>query len=218
MTTEPTTDSQKRALRQQMRARRRALSPRDQARAASQLARQISRLPGYKRAHKIAVYLASDGEIALTPLIRRAAMQGKRCYLPRITGKGAMDFHRYRPGQALFTNTYGLAEPGSRQPRRALRQVDIVLLPLVAFDRQGGRLGMGGGFYDRALTRCRGANRPLFVGVAHDFQEVGRVPTDAWDIPLDWLITPQRCLRCARPPQRNSPGVRAGPADERAAP
>lgn len=197
MTTDHTIDSRKRALRQQMRARRRALSPAAQAQAAQMLDHRIRQLPAYRHARNVAAYLASDGEVSLTPFLKQATRQGKRCYLPRITGKRAMRFHRYRPGQALFTNTYGLAEPGSRQPRRALKQMDMVLMPLVAFDRQGGRLGMGGGFYDRALAQCRGANRPLLVGVAHDFQAVDRVPSQAWDIPLDWLITPTGCHRCA---------------------
>lgn len=181
-------EPERRAIRQQMRARRRALSPRAQKQAAYALSRHLLRQPHLHGTVRVALYLAADGEIDTRVLMTRLAALGKQLFLPVLRPNGSLWFRRY-PARRMHRNRFGILEPiGTNvQPR----QLDLVCMPLVAFDRRGGRLGMGGGFYDRSfaflLKRMR--IRPRLVGLAHHFQEVGRLPLAEWDVPLDAVVT-----------------------------
>ena len=181
-------------IRSAMRQARRALAPLAQRRAALGLARVLGRQLFFRRARHIALYLANDGEIDPAPLLERAARAGKRIYLPVLhpLGHNRLRFQRYRPGDRLIPNRYGIPEPpprgGGQVPPGRL---DLVCLPLVAFDPRGNRLGMGGGFYDRTFARVLRARalRPRLVGLAHGFQQVDSLPAEPWDIPLDAIAT-----------------------------
>lgn len=189
----------KRQLRQDKRQLRRRLSPQQQQQASQKLLQQLRRLPEYRRAKRIAGYIANDGEISLSELFRHAKLKNKSSYLPVVKATGKMQFYRYYPGQFLRSNHFGIGEPSHRRGPQNISDLDIIFLPLVAFDRSGRRLGMGGGFYDRTLqTHLRNQARPLLIGLAHSLQETGAVPTDSWDIPLDLIITDQQILRCKR--------------------
>jgi 5-formyltetrahydrofolate cyclo-ligase len=186
----------KNQLRQSLRARRRQILPDQQHLAAQQLMQRVIKLSIYRRASHIAAYMASDGEISPEYLLRHASLQRKRCYLPRIhlggAGQKRMSFQRFHPRQALQLNRYGIGEPaGLRYCAIAPAQLDIVLLPLAGFDKNGGRLGMGGGFYDRcfAFKKRSAQQKPLLIGIAHHCQEVSALPVDDWDIGLDMIIT-----------------------------
>ncbi len=186
----------KNQLRQSLRARRRQISPSQQQLAAQQLMQRIIKLRAYRRARHVAAYQASDGEISPALLLRHAALQGKNCYLPRIrfgcADQKHMSFQRYHPRQALRVNRYGIGEPaGLRYDARSPTKLDIVLVPLAGFDKNGGRLGMGGGFYDRcfAFKNRKLQQKPLLIGIAHHSQEVSALPIDGWDISLDVIIT-----------------------------
>ena len=185
----------KQQLRRQLRARRRALSPYQQRLAAERLTRQLVRLPGYSRVRSIALYWATDGEIDLHALMRRLQRDGKKVYLPVLQPrKIALWFRPWRTNSAMLANRFGIPEPtaGRRQPPWAL---DWVLLPLVGFDEAGGRLGMGGGFYDRTFAaRGRWPRQPRLIGVAHQCQQVDRIPLESWDIPLAAVVTDQQVL------------------------
>lgn len=185
----------KRQLRRHLRAQRQSLDRHQQNLAARRLLNQLRRLPEYRNARHIAGYWASDGEISLQSLFRHARFSGKRYYLPIIARQeGKMTFHRYCQGQWLFDNRYGMKEPGRRQPSRPIQKFDVIIVPLVGFDRRGRRLGMGGGYYDRALTfKCQ--HRPFLIGVAHALQEVQCLPTDHWDVPMDAIVTDQTVIR-----------------------
>jgi 5-formyltetrahydrofolate cyclo-ligase len=157
---------------------------------------RILKLQAYRRARHIAAYLASDGEISPAYLLRVAALQGKKAYLPRIhlggAGQKHMSFQHYHPRQRLRLNRYGIGEPaGLRYCARAPAKLDIVLLPLAGFDKEGQRLGMGGGFYDRcfAFKNKNPRQKPLLIGIAHHNQEVPSLPADNWDIGLDLIVT-----------------------------
>ena len=196
---------QKQQLRRHLREQRQSLSPGQQQRAAFQAMRHLQRLPVFRRARHIAAYLANDGELSTEVILRRIARSQKQLYLPVIHARRdtvSMAFHRYRLRQHLGRNRFGIAEPGSRRlPARAPHSLDLVLLPLVGFDRHGRRLGMGGGFYDRAFTYQRRRNRrrhPALVGLAHSCQEVERIPGDDWDIPLDAIITERGVIWTSR--------------------
>ena len=162
---------------------------------ASQLASRLSSLPLFHNAKRIAVYLPNDGEMDLQPLIERATTRGKQCYLPVISqlSHNRLWFAPYTSGQKLSPNIYGIPEPvNGKWKGRSPVGLDLILMPLVGFDKEGNRLGMGGGYYDRTLAylnRRQHWRRPLLLGVAYEFQKVEQLPTEAWDIPLHGIIT-----------------------------
>ena len=182
-------------LRRTMRARRRALSAQEQRARSEAMAEQLSRSPLFLRSQRIAAYLCADGEIDPCLLFARAQAMGKRCYLPvlRAHPQQTLWFCEYRPGDQLFLNRFGIAEPSVRKrPPVPPWGLDLVLLPLVAFDGQGNRLGMGGGYYDRTfsyLRHRRSWRAPRLIGVAHEFQRVGRLHAQCWDVPLQGVVT-----------------------------
>src|SRR5690606_6424039 len=168
--------------RHQMRKRRLALSVERQRRAALDLARLIVRLPVFMRSRHIALYLPNDGEIDPHLIAERAWRMGKRCYLPVLhpLRAGQLVFVRYHPDTRLYPNRFGIPEPDIRHhPWLPAQYLDLVLMPLVAFDRLGGRLGMGGGFYDRSFAFKQQAwssgRKPHLVGLAHSCQETREV-------------------------------------------
>lgn len=187
----------KKVLRRDMRRLRRAISDEQARQAARHLARELSRNPRFLAARNIAFYWAADGEIDPALLLRLALLMKKQVFLPVLDplfGR-SLRFARLRPGTAMRANRFGIPEP--LVPRRALmkaRQVDLILTPLVAFDPQGGRLGMGGGFYDRALQHLgwsRLWRRPHVIGLAYELQKVPQLPRESWDIALDGIQTEQ---------------------------
>ncbi|MEH6824211.1 MAG: 5-formyltetrahydrofolate cyclo-ligase [Motiliproteus sp.] len=196
-------------LRQSLRTRRRALTPQQQRQAATKLAQTIKRQALFIRAKRIGFYLPSDGEISPLPLIKLALKMGKQCFLPVLhpIRHNRLWFARYRPDAKMIKNSYGIAEPDIRlEPRLLPQTLDLVLLPLVGFDPQGGRLGMGGGYYDRTFAfkrRINGSDKraprrsPLLVGLAHELQKQPKLELADWDIPLAAVATEQR-LYCSR--------------------
>lgn len=194
---------EKQQLRREMRARRRALSPHQQRQASRQLYRLLIRQPLFVRSHHIAFYLANDGEIDPGPLLEAALRMGKACYLPVLkkNAENQLLFVRYYQGSPLRRNRYGIPEPTARRGDiLPARKLDLALLPLVAFDRHGGRLGMGGGFYDRsfAFKHSHLAPAPYLLGLAHECQEVERLMPAQWDIPLHAVITGRSIATCKK--------------------
>lgn len=184
------------AIRREVRQRRRALSPIQQQQASRAMFRLMMRQPLFVRSRNIAFYLANDGEISPHFLLQQAQRMGKRCYLPVLKPgvENRLWFARYYRDTSLYMNHFGIYEPMPEASSliRA-RQLDLVLLPLVAFDRQGGRLGMGGGFYDRSFSfknaSSVSAHKPYLMGLAHRCQEVESLELAHWDIPLHAVAT-----------------------------
>lgn len=176
----------KSALRRALRDLRRAIPPSRRRDAALRAARHLARVARRCGARHVAVYLSVGGEIDTAPAITALRRQGCALYAPKLGRDGCLHFARLHP--PLRQNRYGIAEPVAlkRPPR-----LDLILLPLVAFDAQGRRLGMGGGYYDRLLQRSREARRPLRVGHAFGAQQVAAVPVAAHDVRLDAVITEQ---------------------------
>ncbi len=194
------TTLEKTNLRKQLRAQRRALSDAAQKVASRDLDRRLRKLTPARRAGHIAFYLPNDGEISPLLTLRRMARQQHACYLPCLAGK-ALIFRRFHPGQKLRRNRFNIPEPPQRRGNaRPAHKLDVIFLPLVGFDTQGNRLGMGGGFYDRTLSHLprQKTRRPLLVGLAHDFQQVERLPVQSWDIPLDVIATDRRLYWLSR--------------------
>lgn len=188
------------ALRRQLRSARRALTPQQQHQASQRLLRQLAQHPLFRRSRHIAFYLANDGEIDPAALLRHAQRLGKHCYLPVITGWPAnrMHFQRLLPNQRWVRNRFGIREPLLNRGLQARPwRLQLVLMPLVGFDRAGNRLGMGGGFYDRTFAfrqRRQDWTGPHLLGLAHECQRVEQLPTAAWDIPLDGIVSDQQVI------------------------
>lgn len=183
------------ALRRKLRQTRRQLSSAQQRHAARRLYRQLSHHPLFRRARHIALYLPNDGEIDPRLLLRAAQRRGKATYLPVLNPwpRTRMVFQRIEPGERLRRNRFGIFEPVIRTARqRRVWALDLLLMPLVGFDGNGGRLGMGGGFYDRSLayraTRKK-SHKPTLLGLAHECQRVDRLPLESWDVPLLGTVT-----------------------------
>jgi 5-formyltetrahydrofolate cyclo-ligase len=189
-------------LRLELRKRRSALSEAACEDASQRIARRLALDPRYRRSRRIAVYLAVNGEIDCSPLIRPALRQGKQLFLPCIQPDGHLCFLRWTPATRMRRNRFGILEPHS--PARAYlppQSLDMVLVPLVGFDHHGNRLGMGGGFYDRTFSWLRHKSRPhapRLIGLAHDFQQLRKLGRAYWDVPLDGAITPSRSYRFFR--------------------
>ncbi|MCR8922179.1 5-formyltetrahydrofolate cyclo-ligase [Dasania sp. GY-MA-18] len=189
-------EQQKRQLRQHLRSLRNDLSSQQQQLASQQLAELISHSPYYRTAQHIALYLANDGEIDPQYILENAVAAGKHCYLPVLCPNNSLRFSRYRPGDKLTLNRYAIPEP-SHPDYIPVAALDLVLMPLVGFDRSGGRLGMGGGFYDRTfawLQQSSSTEHPKLLGLAHHCQEVATLELASWDIPLSAVATDKELL------------------------
>ena len=182
----------KKTLRQQLRRQRSALSPNQQARLSQQAVQHLLRHPRVRSARLIAFYWPVRGEI--NPLLLRKLGNSKqRFYLPIIQKPATpLKFVRWDKHTHFKPNSFRIPEPWPRY-RHALAATafDLVIMPLVAFDQTGTRLGMGGGFYDRtfAFKQQRSYRRPLLVGFAYQFQQVSQLERANWDIALDAVVT-----------------------------
>ena len=182
----------KQQLRRQIRQARKALT-REQRHAASfAIARHAS--PLIRRGKRFSAYWAAGSELDMSVLISDALHRGAEVYLPVIPSRGRrLWFARFDGASRWYRERrYGMLECTGRQ-RRA-EQMDVMFIPLLGIDRDGYRLGQGGGFYDTSLTfqhRRRVARRPLLIGVAYSCQLLDHVPREPWDMPIDGLITEQ---------------------------
>lgn len=182
-------------LRNQIKAHRQQLSQSTLKLHSQKVLRQATRYLPFRHSRRIAFYIAVRGEMDPAPLLRLALRTGKSAFLPIL---------RERPSRGLWfapftartgssNNRFGIPEPNYSHSKLAMPwSLDLVFVPLVAFDREGHRLGMGGGYYDR--TFAFKANRshlkgPTLVGLAHEFQMQSELPVMPWDIPLDAVIT-----------------------------
>jgi 5-formyltetrahydrofolate cyclo-ligase len=180
-------DQDKSALRKGLRALRAAVPAAGRRDAARRAARFAARLPPLRRARRVALYLAVRSELGTAPLLAALLRRGVHLYLPRLAPAG-MQFVRIHRHSPLRPNGHGIRQP-LRGPRCSARRLDVILLPLVAFDRRGTRLGAGGGHYDRALARRPPYRRPLRVGYAYALQCCDELPREPWDVRLDAVIT-----------------------------
>lgn len=193
------------AIRQQIRQARRSLSAQAQIDASLAVVEQIKQSDLIKKNQKVALYLANDGELNPFALIEYAWQMGADVYLPVLHpfAKNHLAFFQYHANTQLTKNKFGIAEPKLNClticPIKAL---DYIFMPLVAFDAQGNRMGMGGGFYDRTLApnlnESAGLNvhnhQQKRIGLAHSCQQVAQLPVEAWDVPLDYIVTPENML------------------------
>lgn len=150
----------------------------------------------------VAAFLAFDGEPDLEPTLLQMADRGTRLALPVVhnePGGAVIRFREWVPGPELRANRFGIREPSDTAEIR-LSEIDLVLVPLVAWDKTGGRLGMGAGFYDRLFQPCLTHLRPLRMGVGYGIQRADRIPMEAWDVRLHMMLTEAGCESCRPEP------------------
>ena len=184
------------ALRQLLREQRRSLSFTQRQQASFLLCERIASSRVFQRSKKIAFYLPNDGEIDLTLLIEHAWQQQKLCYLPVLSKpiSQGLWFAPYTTESKLRNNRFLIPEPVTPHSARLFKtmRLDLILMPLVAFDALGNRLGMGGGFYDRSLAFLSHRHfwkKPVLMGTAYEFQKQKKLAAANWDIPLNSIIT-----------------------------
>ena len=177
-------------LRQQIRKTRANLTALQQQQAEDSITQQALALIEAQNAQHIALYVSFDGEISTEKLIKTLWAQDKHVYLPVLHpfNPNHLLFLRYLPDTPMLKNKFGIWEPKLNvQNVLPLDELDILFTPLVAFDKQGNRLGMGGGFYDRTLQHWQ--KSPFIpVGLAHQCQQVEQLPTEVWDVPLHQIL------------------------------
>lgn len=184
----------KKALRQEMLARRRVLSTEGRARASAMICTRVQELTMLQEAWTIMLYASTGEEIDLDPLMEVLLAEGRRIVLPEITGRGTMEARELPAMDALTGGAFGIRTP---DPVRGgiipPEEIDVIIVPGAAFDENGGRLGLGGGYYDRFLPRAGNAVRLV---LAFDFQIVPDVPMGAQDARVDVILTERRMISC----------------------
>lgn len=190
----------KNKIRQHIRAQRRALTPDQQDKASEQVYNHIIHLQRYNLSQHLAFYLSNENELNPERILQEAHNAGKKCYLPILHPQkiNTLYFLPYAPGDALMANRFGIFEPVIDDIKNHIPiwQLDLVFVPLVAFDKHRNRLGMGKGYYDRtfAFLKRSSMHKPYLVGLAYHMQQVDQLDLEAHDIPLDIVVTEKGIL------------------------
>lgn len=185
----------KNEIRKLIRAKRKALSKQYQDTYAQQVYQHIVGLNRYRLSQHIAFYLSNEGELNPELVLLHAHQAGKQCYLPVLHPQkvGTLVFSPYAPGDDLVANRFGILEPHIKNLDHHLPfwQLDLVFMPLVAFDQHRNRLGMGKGYYDRTFESFKqnSSHKPFLVGLAYHMQEVQQLITEPHDVKLDMIVT-----------------------------
>lgn len=186
-------------IRNQIQAKRKALTPVTIQQAASLVAARVIQLSPFLGARHIGCYLSIEGELDPMPIMQCADSLQKQLYLPVInTAAGAdqepLQFCRYALGDPLFKGMHGISTPAHQTtlPQDAA-ELDVMIVPLVAFDAACNRLGRGAGHYDRTLNgvKRRSGRLPYLIGLAYEFQKIPQIVADRWDVPLNIVVTEQ---------------------------
>ncbi len=190
-------------IRRTMRERRRSLDANTHHFLSSETCRHISKIASFRKARSIAIYLPNDGEVDISPLADSLWKQNRRCYLPvldRLIHR-RLFFSPYNEHSVLTLNRFAIPEPsGNQHLRLRPSHLDLILMPLVAVDPAGNRVGMGGGFYDRTLSFLRTRShwrRPILIGVAFSFQMLSKIEARPWDVPLTAIATDSGIIKPA---------------------
>jgi 5-formyltetrahydrofolate cyclo-ligase len=180
-------------IRSSIRQQRNKISQSDSIRAGASLAAKLKASNQINNHQNIACFISFDGEISTQSTLSLVEQSGAHCFLPKLKPykPNRLWFMPYRSNQATTNNKFGIPEVDlSVDNALPVSKLDAVLLPLVAFDLQGNRLGMGGGFYDATFSHLRTSkSRPKFIGLAYELQKIESLPSDSWDLPLDGVCT-----------------------------
>ena len=174
---------------------RQSLDTRGRARLSGIVAGRVVRLPEYAKAQTIACYVSTEDEVGTEAVILDALESGKVVAVPRVGRHGALSFHSVGSARELSPGAFGIMEPNEDSPVVSLSETQMVVVPVVAWDESGNRVGRGGGYYDRALREREGS---FAVGLAFESQRAAAVPSTQLDAPLDAVVTETRTLRFGR--------------------
>lgn len=181
----------KQLLRQALREKRRLLDTTVHQQLSARIAANLMNNPVFQNSQEIACYLPNDHEVDTRIIIDSIWQHAKNCYLPLINPEAkTLQFALYTKECCLSENQYGILEP-RKTPIVAAGDLDLMIAPLVGFDCNKHRLGMGGGFYDRTLANCD-SKKPLFLGLAFTCQRVDELPNEQHDARLDFIVTELR--------------------------
>lgn len=185
----------KASLRKEMLALRAALTPEQAASNGLAVTGLVRGIPRWRSAAEVLAYWPAKNEMDTRPLIAELWGRGARVLLPRCRPDqpGIADLAGVSCEADLVPGAFSIMEPGPACAVTSEASPDVILVPGVAFDRQGRRLGFGGGYYDRLLT-LPNLSRALKIGLAHGFQVVGEVPGEAWDLPVDAVCSEEGVL------------------------
>lgn len=184
---------QRNLLRQEILAKRRQLTAKESAQAGLSILKTIMQMNVFKRTVNVASYISLSGELCTQDMNEYFMTRHHLCLPYMVTGqKGKMDFYSFKKGDELVENRFHILEP-KNQPENLVSEdkIDVIVVPLVAFDNKGNRMGMGGGYYDRMLKKVR--KDCLVIGVAYEFQQVDELLVEEWDMPMDIVITEKNC-------------------------
>ncbi|HEY3486785.1 MAG TPA: 5-formyltetrahydrofolate cyclo-ligase [Gammaproteobacteria bacterium] len=158
--------------------------------AALAACQRLVQIPEFQAASKIAAYAAINGEIETAGLIDEVWRQNKQLYLPVLGDSGDLLFALYEQNSRLRPNRFHIPEPEIMPQNPLLRapDMDILIVPLIAFDDWCHRIGMGAGYYDRTLAG-NATNKPLRIGLAYELQRVSAIQPEAWDVPMHKIVT-----------------------------
>jgi 5-formyltetrahydrofolate cyclo-ligase len=177
-----------------MAERRRLLGPEEVRAASRRVAERIAEEPEFRECARLVLYAALPGELSTRPLYEIARGSAKTLLWPRIAGRGRLEFAPCSRWEELIPERYGVRVPPPEQEAVALAPDDLLLVPGVAFDLRGGRMGRGGGYFDRALDAL-GRQGPLAWGVGFEFQLVEEVPREPHDRAVGVVVTEHRVQR-----------------------
>ena len=185
-------------IRLALKKARRQLPPRQRAIAQDAALDRLHKLAAYRRARSIAAFIGTSGELDPLPLLHTACAESRLCHVPVLHPfmRGRLTFSRWTPQTPMRANRFGILEPACDIDRPFfLNRFDLVIVPLLAFDKDLHRMGMGGGFYDRSfayINRRRHWRRETLVGLAFDLQLNNDFEAAPWDIALDYVVTESR--------------------------
>lgn len=184
-------------IRKSIRQQRRSLSKFNQFQHQIAVKKHLLRSGLLKKYKRIGIYLHSDGELATDLIIKQLHNMRRQVFLPVLhpSSTNRLVFLSYKRATPLIKNRFGIFEPALIIKHIPVTSLDIIFMPLVAFDENGNRIGMGGGFYDRTLSASNIQpinKRPLLIGLAHELQNINEIKKRSWDIPLDAVITEKK--------------------------
>ncbi len=184
----------KHTLRRRMADARDRLTDAQRRQGADSVCQRVMSLPLFHIAKTVLTYMAIGSELQTNRLVEQILHAGKQLVVPRVSGDQLTLHPITDPTTELLPGRWNIPEPAAHAPSIPAMEIDLFLLPGLAFDAAGGRLGYGRGFFDRALAETDGAT----VGLAYNSQIINTVPTETWDVPMDYIITPDRVIQCGR--------------------
>lgn len=196
------TASSRQTLRSRLTRQRQRLSAPERLAAARGLRQSLEQLPEYLIDERVAGYWASAGELPLNLAVAPLAERGQRFYLPVVGSSRCMQFAPWQMGEEVAPNRFGIPEPTLGGDVVPAARIELVLVPLVGFDRHGNRIGFGGGYYDTTFAFLHDEKRPttpLMVGIGYAFQECAGLEAQPWDVRLDYIATERELIDCTEP-------------------